>query len=305
MKKLTFFLLILIFSRGLASYPSAASSTTSQFENLFLGYQVGTDTKLNQVLAIMIDRQGKPTVSGVGGKSGFVGLNGQAGKDGIDGAPGPIGPGGPPGVAGANGDAGAAGANGTAGSAGTPGTPGTPGVPGSRGTQGAAGPPGAPVAVVPVLPGDEHCPEGGTKFIGGDGGISYACNGSALISHGTGTADIASCDSAINLGMLSHFDTVNHRFILDGIKVGDLSSDCSGHRLDVTLSTTDTLGTNLPFTCTVLALPDPGGRDLYLARPGYALKYGESGLVVTLVCDPLLEVMDLRILDSILGFQLL
>jgi hypothetical protein len=104
--------------------------------------------------------------------------------------------------------------------------------------------------------------------------------------------------------MISHLDPTLGRFILDGIRVSNMDSDCEGDRLDITLSTTAAGGVPLPFVCTVLSLPDPLGGDLYLTRAGYNLKYGESGLVVPLFCDPSLSTMDLTILDSILGFQL-
>jgi len=103
---------------------------------------------------------------------------------------------------------------------------------------------------------------------------------------------------------LSHFDTVLDHFILDGIKVLDLSSDCTHQRLDVTLSTTAPDGTHQPFVCSVVSLPDPLGQTLFLSRVGYHLPYGETGIIVPLVCEPTLDVMDLRNLDSIIGFQL-
>ena len=152
--------------------------------------------------------------------------------------------------------------------------------------------------------GDVHCSAGGVKLVSSDGNASFVCSGSASVTLSGGSAEILACDDAVNLGMISHFDTSNRRFILDGIRVSDLSSTCTGHRLDITLSTTAPDRTNIAFVCTVLALPDPVGQNLYLARAGYNLKYGESGLVVPLVCDPALSTMDLTILDSILGFQL-
>ena len=104
--------------------------------------------------------------------------------------------------------------------------------------------------------------------------------------------------------MISHLNVTSGRFVLDGIRVSNMNSACEGDRLDITLSTTALGGEPLPFICTVLSLPDPLGGDLYLTRAGYNLKYGESGLVVPLFCDPSLSTMDLTILDSILGFQL-
>lgn len=296
MKRLAFFVLILLFTRGLTFYAGGnASPQRSQFENLFLGYQIEGNGNLNQVLALAIGPRGLAGAAGVAGENGFVGINGNDGRDGIDGAPGPIGPGGPMGPAGSIGLNGANGEPGPAGPSGAKGSNGAPGVP---------GPPGGAVAVIQLRSGDPHCSAGGVKFISSDGSQSYVCSGTSSVDLGTGTSDIVTCDDAVDLGMLSHFDTINHRFKLDGIRVSGLSTTCTGHRLDITLSTTAPDRTNIPFVCTVVTLPDPVGQDLYLARPEYNLKYGESGLVVPLVCDPALSTMDLTILDSILGFQL-
>jgi hypothetical protein len=256
---------------------------------------------LNQILAITIGLEGKAGPVGVAGKNGFVGMNGLAGAPGIAGAPGPIGLTGP---AGANGSQGPAGAKGEAG---VPGAAGVAGSNGSPGARGADGSPGVAVAVVQLSPGDDaRCPQGGSKFIAANSTLSYACNGSGsgTISSGGGTAGITSCDDSIDLGMLSHFDSVNRRFILDGIRVSKLSSDCKGHRLDVTLSTTAVDSAHQDFTCTVLTLPDAAGADLYVARPEYNLRYGETGLLVPLTCNPNLSTMDLTNLDSIIAFQL-
>lgn len=298
MKKMLFFLCVLLLSTGITQFASPKSEATSQFENLLFGYDISSNTNLNQILAVVIGMEGKAGPAGVAGKNGFVGMNGLAGAAGIDGAPGPIGLTGP---------AGAGGAPGPTGLTGPAGAGGAPGPAGARGASGSAGASGAAVAVVQLSPGDDsRCPQGGTKFIGSNSNVSYACNGSGggTISSGGGSADITTCDDSINLGMLSHFDTVNHRFLLDGIKVSDLSSDCRGRRLDVTLSTTATDSTHLDFICTVRALPDPAGADLYIARPGYNLRYGETGLLVPLTCDPNLSTMDLTNLDSIIAFQL-
>ncbi len=290
MRKLALLVFILLFTRGLSFYAAGSAPVqASLFDNLLLGYEIQGSGNLNQVLALAIGPRGVAGPAGVAGKNGFVGLNGFDGRDGIDGAPGPIGPGGPMGPAGS---VGVAGATGTAGANGAP------------GAAGANGAPGAAVAVISLPVGDVHCTAGGVKLVSSDGTASYVCSGSASVTLSGGSAEILACDDAVNLGMISHFDTSNRRFILDGIRVSDLSSTCTGHRLDITLSTTAPDRTNIAFVCTVLALPDPVGQNLYLARAGYNLKYGESGLVVPLVCDPALSTMDLTILDSILGFQL-
>ena len=303
MKKILFFLSVLLISTGLTQLASPKSANASQFDNLLFGYEIGTGTNLNQILALTIGIEGKAGPAGVAGKNGFVGMNGLAGAPGIAGAPGPIGLTGPPGASGA---AGPPGASGEAGMPGASGAAGSNGAPGARGANGA---PGAAVAVIQLAPGaDSRCPQGGTKFIAANADISYACSGTTTgtgtISIGRGSASVTSCDDAIEVGMLSHFDTVNRRFLLDGIKVSNLSSDCEGQRLDVTLSTTAADSSHQDFTCTVLMLPDPAGADLYIARPEYNLRYGETGLLVPLTCNPNLSTMDLTNLDSIIAFQL-
>ena len=305
MRKLALLVFILLFTRGLSFYAAgSAPAQANLFDNLLLGYEIQGSGNLNQVLALAIGPRGLAGPAGVAGKNGFVGLNGFDGRDGIDGAPGPIGPGGPMGPTGSVGVAGAPGPAGANGANGAPGIDGARGSAGANGAAGANGTPGAAVAVISLPVGDVHCSAGGVKLVSSDGNASFVCSGSASVTLSGGSAEIFACDDAVNLGMISHFDTSNRRFILDGIRVSDLSSTCTGHRLDITLSTTAPDRTNIAFVCTVLVLPDPVGQNLYLARAGYNLKYGESGLVVPLVCDPALSTMDLTILDSILGFQL-
>ena len=302
MKKLLFFILILLFARGATFFDANAEGKPMQYENLLLGYELGANGNLNQVLAVLVGPQGKAGAAGVAGKNGFVGINGSAGQDGIDGAPGPVGPSGAPGVAGLPGRDGVIGRDGA---------PGVAGTPGRSGAQGPAGPPGSSsggggaIAMISLPAGDSNCPTGGTKFIASDASVSYACNGSqGDVAFSAGVGSISVCDDAIDIGMISHLDPTLGRFILDGIRVSNMDSDCEGGRLDITLSTTAAGGVPLPFICTVLSLPDSLGGDLYLTRAGYNLKYGESGLVVPLFCEPSLSTMDLTILDSILGFQL-
>ena len=198
MKKILFFLCVLLLSTGITQFASPKSEATSQFENLLFGYDIKSNSNLNQILAVVIGMEGRAGPAGVAGKNGFVGMNGLAGAPGIDGAPGPIGLTGPAGADGA------------------------PGPIGARGPGGSAGASGAAVAVVQLSPGDDsRCPQGGTKFSGANSSVSYACNGTGggTISSGGGSSDITTCDDSINLGMLSHFDTANRRFLLDGIKV--------------------------------------------------------------------------------------
>ena len=302
MKKLLFFIVILLFARGATFFDANAEGKPMQYENLLLGYELGANGNLNQVLAVLVGPQGKAGAAGVAGKNGFVGINGAAGQDGIDGAPGPVGPSGAPGVAGLPGRDGVIGRDGAPGAAGAPGRSGAPGPAGPAGSSSGGG--GA-IAMISLPSGDSNCPTGGTKFIASDASVSYACNGSkGDVAFSAGVGSISVCDDAIDIGMISHLDPTLGRFILDGIRVSNMDSDCEGDRLDITLSTTAAGGVPLPFICTVLSLPDPLGGDLYLTRAGYNLKYGESGLVVPLFCDPSLSTMDLTILDSILGFQL-
>ena len=301
MKKLLFFILILLFARGATFFDANAGGKPMQYENLLLGYELGANGNLNQVLAVLVGPQGKAGAAGVAGKNGFVGINGAAGQDGIDGAPGPVGPSGAPGVAGLPGRDGVIGRDGAPGAAGAPGRSGAPGPAGPAGSSSGGG----AIAMISLPSGDSNCPTGGTKFIASDASVSYACNGSkGDVAFSAGVGSISVCDDAIDIGMISHLNVTSGRFVLDGIRVSNMNSACEGDRLDITLSTTALGGEPLPFICTVLSLPDPLGGDLYLTRAGYNLKYGESGLVVPLFCDPSLSTMDLTILDSILGFQL-
>ena len=303
MKKLLYFMLILLFSRGVTFFESNVNTTGKpfQYENLVLGFELGANSNANQVLAVVVGPQGLAGAAGVAGKNGFVGINGAAGKNGIDGAPGPVGLSGAPGVPGQPGKDGVIGKDGTSGAQGAPGRNGSPGPAGAPGTSSGGG----AIAMISLPTGDLNCPTGGTKFIASDASVSYACNGSkGDVAFSAGVGSISVCDDAIDIGMISHLNVTSGRFVLDGIRVTNMNSTCEGDRLDITLSTTALGGEPLPFICTVLSLPDPLGGDLYLTRAGYNLKYGESGLVVPLVCSPSLSTMDLTILDSILGFQL-
>ena len=303
MKKLLYFMLILLFSRGVTFFESNVNTTGKpfQYENLVLGFELGANSNANQVLAVVVGPQGLAGAAGVAGKNGFVGINGAAGKNGIDGAPGPVGLSGAPGESGQPGKDGVIGKDGTSGAQGAPGRNGSPGPAGAPGTSSGGG----AIAMISLPTGDLNCPTGGTKFIASDASVSYACNGSkGDVAFSAGVGSISVCDDAIDIGMISHLNVTSGRFVLDGIRVTNMNSTCEGDRLDITLSTTALGGEPLPFICTVLSLPDPLGGDLYLTRAGYNLKYGESGLVVPLVCSPSLSTMDLTILDSILGFQL-
>jgi len=303
-RKLLYFIIILLFSRGVTFFESNANATGRpfQYENLALGFELGANANINQVLAVLVGPEGRAGAVGVAGKNGFVGINGIAGQNGIDGAPGPVGPSGVPGIAGTSGRDGVIGRDGAPGATGAAGTPGRNG---AAGTPGSSSVGGGAIAMISLPNGDANCPTGGTKFIASDASVSYACNGSkGDVAFSAGVGKITVCDDAIDIGMISHLDVKLGHFILDGIRVTNMESKCKGDRLDITLSTTAMGGEPLPFICTVLSLPDPLGGDLYLTRAVYNLKYGEAGLVVPLFCNPSLSTMDLTILDSILGFQL-
>ncbi len=220
-----------------------------------------TDPNFNQTLVLMAGAQGPPGVAGIAGKDGFIGLNGYQGRDGIDGAPGEIGlPGAPganglPGAAGApgaNGAPGAAGANGAAGSAGAPGANGAPGAAGVNGlpgvagvagatgaagvsgATGAAGVAGSSVAVVNLEVDDPNCALGGTKFISSTGTISYACNGGAGASLGSGFVNIGACDASVELTLQSNY--IGGDFMMAGVTLSALSSLCDGKTVSIYLN---------------------------------------------------------------------
>jgi hypothetical protein len=257
------FILLALLVRNL-NYPTigpAAADTipqnqTSTQSNAGLVPTSGvTDPNFNQTLVLMAGAQGPPGVAGIAGKDGFVGLNGYQGRDGIDGAPGEIGlpgaaganglPGaaganGLPGAAGANGLPGAAGANGAAGAAGANGAAGVAGangaagVAGANGLAGAAGVAGSGVAVVNLEVDDPNCALGGTKFISSTGTISYACNGGAGASLGSGFVNIGSCDASVELTLQSSY--VGGDFMMAGVTLSALSSLCDGKTVSIYLN---------------------------------------------------------------------
>lgn len=130
MKKMVFFLILLIFTRMGVSF--GAGPNQVGIGNFFLGNNIAnmSDSNLNQVLGLLVGPSGAPGPAGVAGKNGFNGING---IDGMPGAPGPMGEPGPAGPAGAKGETGATGATGATGPAGPA---------GATGAQGPAGPAG-------------------------------------------------------------------------------------------------------------------------------------------------------------------
>ena len=247
---------------GPAAADSIAQNQSSTQSNTGLVPTSGvTDPNFNQTLVLMAGAQGPPGVAGIAGKDGFIGLNGYQGRDGIDGAPGEIGlPGAPganglpgaAGAAGANGLPGAAGANGAAGSAGAPGANGAPGAAGVNGlpgvagvagatgaagvggVNGAAGVAGSSVAVVNLEVDDPNCALGGTKFISSTGTISFACNGGAGASLGSGFVNLGSCDASVELTLQSNY--IGGDFMMAGVTLSALSSLCTGKTVSIYLN---------------------------------------------------------------------
>ena len=251
-----------------ATADSFAQNQTSAQSNPGLVPTSGvTDPNFNQTLVLIAGAQGPPGVAGIAGKDGFVGLNGYQGRDGIDGAPGEIGlpgaaganglPGAPganglpgaagvagangaAGVAGANGAAGAPGANGAAGANGADGAPGVNGLAGvggangASGSNGAAGVAGSGVAVVNLEVDDPNCALGGTKFISSTGTISFACNGGAGASLGSGFVNVGACDASVELTLQSSY--VGGDFMMAGVTLSALSSLCDGKTVSIYLN---------------------------------------------------------------------
>jgi hypothetical protein len=117
MKRITFFLLVLLISRIGTSY-AAPNTNPSPIQNFFLSGAKTDRVNINQVLSLIVGPAGKP---------GPAGKNGIAGPAGRDGAQGPAGPAGANGAPGANGAQGPAGPQGPAGAKGDKGDPGTGG----------------------------------------------------------------------------------------------------------------------------------------------------------------------------------
>jgi hypothetical protein len=124
MKKMVFFLILLIFTRMGVSFGAGPSQIG--IGNFFLGNDIAnmSDSNLNQALGLLVGPSGAPGPAGVAGKNGFNGING---IDGMPGAPGPMGEPGPAGPAGAKGDTGATGAQGPTGATGAQGPAGPAG----------------------------------------------------------------------------------------------------------------------------------------------------------------------------------
>ena len=211
MKRITFFLLILMISRIGTSYAAPNTNTnTSPVQNFFVGGAKTDRVNVNQVLSLIVGPQGKP---------GPAGRPGVAGKDG---KPGPAG------AAGAQGPAGPAGAQGPAGPAG----------PAGAGSAGPAGPAGASVSSVRVNTGLAACGGGGGASFTVGGQTTYACDGTgggggSGLGLGQGSVNIVGCaaeDAEANVAvvLLHHFDNSRQRkdFFLDGIILKNLPKNC-------------------------------------------------------------------------------
>ncbi|CAB4875805.1 unannotated protein [freshwater metagenome] len=113
MKKVTFFLLILAFTRIGISF--GAPTDTAGTQNFFLGGTSNGVSNLNQVLALLVGPAGPPGPAGIAGADGYPGLPGAPGiagvqgPQGLQGLQGLPGPAGPAGLQGLKGDPGTGG----------------------------------------------------------------------------------------------------------------------------------------------------------------------------------------------------
>ena len=223
MKRITFFLLILMLSKIGTSY-AAPNTNTSPAQNFFVGGAKTDRLNINQVLSLIVGPQGKP---------GPAGKNGIAGRDGRPGPAGPAGPAGAAGLTGAQGPAGPAGAAGAAGGAGAP---------------------GASVvttrfdANTPLA--NNYCDgRAGASFTVGGGLPAVACDGSGggggpTLTSGQGVVDVIGCAESdtetqgVTVRLLHHFDNAPQRrdFFLDGIVLEDLPTNCARAGNRMTLS---------------------------------------------------------------------
>jgi hypothetical protein len=218
MKRISFFLLILVISRIGTSY-AAPNTNTSPVQNFFVGGAKTDRVNINQVLSLIVGPEGKP---------GPAGKNGIAGKDG---KPGPAGPAGP---AGAQGPAGPAGAQGPAGAGGA----------------GPAGPAGASVvttrfAANSTLANANCSGRAGALFSVG-GVASYACDGSGggggggTLGTGQGNVDVIGCstlENPVKVVLVHSFDNSRREFFLNGITFENVSPDCikDGNKMVLTM----------------------------------------------------------------------
>jgi hypothetical protein len=81
---------------------------------------------------------------------------------------------------------------------------------------------------------------GGTKFISSTGTISYACNGGAGASLGSGFVNIGSCDASVELTLQSNY--IGGDFMMAGVTLSALSSLCTGKTVSIYLNVKATGG---------------------------------------------------------------
>jgi hypothetical protein len=75
---------------------------------------------------------------------------------------------------------------------------------------------------------------GGTKFISSTGTISYACNGGAGASLGSGFVNIGACDASVELTLQSNY--IGGDFMMAGVTLSALSSGCDGKTVSIYLN---------------------------------------------------------------------
>jgi hypothetical protein len=217
MKKILSVLLILAMARiGFTFLDSSSADVqvtpVANQEDYFFGVK-NAQSNFNQVLALLVGRNGTPGPVGVAGRDGLIGVDGTAGPQGLPGAPGAAGQSGRDGAgviavsfSGREGSCinggirftDAAGAVSFA-CNGTPGPAGAPGSQGAQGPQGAAG-------------------------SGGSGGSQ---------SVGQGDLTLIACDNDIRVRVEKLFNGSDFR--LDRVLVSEIANTCAGNELTISI----------------------------------------------------------------------
>lgn len=220
MKKILSILLILAMARiGFTFLDSSTADVqvtpVANQEDYFFGVK-NAQSNFNQVLALLVGRDGTPGPVGVAGRDGLIGVNGTAGPQGLPGAPGAAGQ---PGRDGAgviavsfsgregsctNGGIRFTDATGAVSFA-CNGTPGPAGAPGSQGAPGAQGAQGA----------------------AGSGGLG----GSQSV--GQGDLTLIACDNDIRVRVQKLFNGSDFR--LDRVEVSEISNTCADNELTLSI----------------------------------------------------------------------
>lgn len=220
MKKILSILLILAMARiGFTFLDSSTADVqvapVANQEDYFFGVK-NAQSNFNQVLALLVGRDGTPGPVGVAGRDGLIGVNGTVGQPGLPGAPGAAGQSGRDGAgvialsfSGREGSCtnggirftDAAGVvsfacNGTPGPAGAPGSQGAPG---AQGAQGAAG-------------------------SGGSGGSQ---------SVGQGDLTLIACDNDIRVRVEKLFNGSDFR--LDRVEVSEIANTCADNEFTISI----------------------------------------------------------------------